>query len=80
VTPQTVADLPTGKYSIVARQGDWEMRSDVDVQRGDTANKSFAFVKGLTNITSEPGGVEIFVDGQARGHTPLHLELPRAFA
>src|SRR5262249_52715106 len=29
VTPQTVADLPTGKYSIVARNGDWEMRGDV---------------------------------------------------
>src|SRR6185437_11839137 len=37
VTPQTVADLPTGKYSIVARQGDWEMRGEIDVQRGDTA-------------------------------------------
>ena len=67
VTPQTVADLPTGKYSVVARHGDWEMRGDVDVQRGDTANKSFAFVTALTNITSEPNGAEILVDGQARG-------------
>src|SRR5436305_11541235 len=29
VTPQAVPDLPTGKYSIVARHGDWEMRNDV---------------------------------------------------
>src|SRR5207247_515492 len=65
VTSQTVADLPTGKYSIVARHGDWEMRSDVDVQHGDTANKSFAFVRALTNITSEPSGAEIFIDGQS---------------
>ena len=33
VTPQTVTDLPTGKYSIVARRGDWELRGDVEVQR-----------------------------------------------
>ena len=39
------------------------------MQRGDTANKSFAFVTALTNITSEPNGAEILVDGQARGHT-----------
>jgi hypothetical protein len=76
VTPQTVADLPTGKYSIVARHGDWEMRSDVDVQRGETANRSFAFVRALTNITSEPSGAEIFVDAQSRGRTPLRLDLP----
>src|SRR5262245_61753709 len=76
VTPQTIDDLPTGKYSIVARQGDWEMHGDVDVQRGETANKSFAFVRALTNITSEPSGAEIFVDGQTRGRTPLRLDLP----
>ncbi len=76
VTPQSIADLPTGKYSIVARRGDWEMRDDVEVQRGETANKSFAFVSATTNITSEPGGAEIFIDGKSRGRTPLRLDLP----
>jgi len=52
------------------------MRGDVDVQRGDTANKSFAFVNALTNITSEPSGAEILVDGKTRGRTPLRLDLP----
>jgi serine/threonine protein kinase len=76
VTPQTVTNVPTGKYSIVAHHGDWELRSEIDVQRGATANKSFAFASALTNITSEPNGAEIFVDGQSRGRTPLRLELP----
>jgi serine/threonine protein kinase len=76
VTPQTIADLPTGKYSIVARRADWEMRDEVEVQRGETANKSFAFVSAITNISSEPGGAEIFVDGKSRGRTPLRLDLP----
>jgi eukaryotic-like serine/threonine-protein kinase len=76
VTPQTMADLPTGKYSIVARRGDWEMRDDVEVQRGETTSKSFAFVSAITNITSEPSGAEVFVDGKSRGRTPLRLDLP----
>src|SRR6266496_885554 len=44
VTPQTIGDLPTGKYSITARRGDWEMGDDVEVQRGETTSKSLAFV------------------------------------
>ncbi len=76
ITPQTLADLPTGKYSVVARRGDWEMHDDVEVQRGETTNKSFAFVSAITNITSEPSGAEIFVDGKSRGRAPLRLNLP----
>ena len=76
VTPQTIGDLPTGKYSIVARRGGWEMRDDVEVQRGETMYKSFAFVSAITNITSEPSGAEVFVDGKSRGRTPLRLDLP----
>jgi serine/threonine protein kinase len=76
VTPQTIADLPTGKYSIIARRGDWEMRDNVEMQRAETASKSFAFVSAITNITSEPNGAEVFVDGKSRGRTPLRLDLP----
>jgi serine/threonine protein kinase len=76
VMPQTIGELPTGKYSIVARRGDWEMRDGVEVQRGETTTKSFAFVSSITNITSEPSGAEIFVDGKSRGRAPLRLDLP----
>jgi formylglycine-generating enzyme required for sulfatase activity len=76
ITPQSIVDLPTGKYSLIAHRGDWEMRDEVEVQRGDRASKSFAFVSATTNITSEPSGAEIFVDGKSRGRTPLRLELP----
>jgi eukaryotic-like serine/threonine-protein kinase len=76
VTPQAIGDLPTGKYSIVARRSDWEMRDDVEVKRGETANKSFGFVSAITNISSEPSGAEVFVDGKSRGRTPLRLDLP----
>jgi serine/threonine protein kinase len=76
VTPQTITDLPTGKYSIAARRNDWEMRDDVEVRRGETASKSFAFISAITSITSEPSGAEIFVDEKSRGRTPLRVDLP----
>ncbi len=75
-TPQSIVDLPTGKYSLIAHRGDWEMRDEVEVTRGETAHKSFAFVSATVNITSEPSGAEISVDGKSRGRTPLPLELP----
>jgi serine/threonine protein kinase len=75
-TPQLIVDLPTGKYSLIAHRGDWVMRDEVEVQRGERTNKSFAFVSATTNITSEPSGAEILVDGKSRGRTPLRLELP----
>ena len=76
VTPQTIADLPTGKYSLIAHRGSWEMRDEIEVQRGETARKSFAFVTAPVKITSEPTGAEIVVDGTPRGRTPLQIELP----
>jgi eukaryotic-like serine/threonine-protein kinase len=75
-TPESIDDLPTGKYSISVRRGDWEMREQIEVQRDATTRKSFAFVSAVTNVTSEPSGAEIFVDGTSRGRTPLRLDLP----
>jgi len=76
MTPQSIVDLPTGKYSVTARRADWEMRDEIEVQRGATTTKSFAFVSATMSITSEPSGAEISVDGKSRGRTPLRLELP----
>jgi serine/threonine protein kinase len=76
VAPQKIVDLPTGKYALIARRGDWEMRDGVEIHRGDTTRKSFAFVNGTVSITSEPPGAEILVDGMPHGRTPLRIELP----
>jgi hypothetical protein len=76
VAPAKIAGLPTGKYSVVVKQGDWETRDSVEIKRGETAQKAFAFVNATTNITSEPAGAEILVDGIDRGRAPLRLELP----
>jgi eukaryotic-like serine/threonine-protein kinase len=76
VAPQKIVDLPTGKYALIAKRGDWEMRDGVEIQRGETTRKSFAFVNGTVSITSEPPGAEILVDGMPHGRTPLRIELP----
>jgi hypothetical protein len=64
------------KYSLVAKRGNWEMRDEIEIERGATARKSFAFVNAHLDITSEPAGADIAVDGKLRGRTPLPLELP----
>src|SRR5947209_16899402 len=51
------------------------MREQIEEQRGETTTKSFAFVSALTNVTSEPSGAEILVDGTSRGRTPLRMDL-----
>ena len=76
VAPQKIVDLPTGKYALIAKHGEWEMRDGVEIQRGETARKSFAFVNVTVSITSEPPGAEILIDGIPRGRTPLRIELP----
>jgi hypothetical protein len=76
VTPQTIADLPTGKYAVVMHRGSWEMRDQIEVQRGETTRKSFRFVTVPVKVTSDPSGAEINVDGTPRGRTPLQIDLP----
>jgi serine/threonine protein kinase len=76
VTPQSIENLPTGKYSITAKRDDWEMRGEVEVQRAATVTKSFAFVSATASFTSEPAGAEIKVDGTVLGKTPLRINLP----
>jgi formylglycine-generating enzyme required for sulfatase activity/serine/threonine protein kinase len=73
VTPATLVELPTGKYALTANRGDWDVREEVEVERGETTRRTFAFVNGTLSITSEPTGAEIFVDGSLAGETPTRM-------
>jgi formylglycine-generating enzyme required for sulfatase activity len=75
-TPLTLSDIPTGKYLVAASLGDWEMHDTVEVSRGATARKGFAFVNAPVAISSEPNGAVISIDGKSRGPSPLSLDLP----
>jgi formylglycine-generating enzyme required for sulfatase activity/serine/threonine protein kinase len=74
--PARISDLPTGRYSLVAKRDDWEMTDTIEIKRGEIAQKTFAFAMAPVRITSEPVGAEISVDGLPRGRAPLSLELP----
>jgi eukaryotic-like serine/threonine-protein kinase len=76
VTPAKLADLPTGKYEVTARRGDWELRDTIEINRGETTRKMFAFLNAALNVTSEPNGAEISLGGAPRGKTPLRIEVP----
>jgi eukaryotic-like serine/threonine-protein kinase len=76
IAPQTIVDLPTGKYSVTAKRDDWEQTDSIDLERGQTARKNFAFATAPLKVTTEPNGAEIFVDGVSRGRAPLQMELP----
>jgi len=75
-SPFTIFDLPTGKYVVVGKHDDWEIRDSVEVSRGATARRTFEFVDAPVRVTSEPNGALISVDGIARGAAPLDLQLP----
>jgi serine/threonine protein kinase len=74
--PANISELPTGNYSLVTKRGDWEISDTVEIKRAETAKKSIVFVTAPVNVTSEPSGAEVTVDGSPRGRTPLRLELP----
>ena len=74
-TPLTLSAIPTGKYSVTTVNGDWQMNEIIEVTRGETARKTFAFVDAAVKITSDPAGAQIVVDGQPQGQTPLQLQL-----
>ena len=74
--PAKISDLPTGRYSLVAQRDDWEMTDTVEIKRGETVRKSFAFVTVPLSLTSDPPGADIVVDGVARGRSPVRIDLP----
>lgn len=76
VAPLTVADLPTGKYEVTGIQGDWEVRENIEVRRAETVIASLVFATAAVEITSEPAGAEVSVDGRLLGQAPVGAQLP----
>ncbi|MEP6956656.1 MAG: bifunctional serine/threonine-protein kinase/formylglycine-generating enzyme family protein, partial [Chthoniobacterales bacterium] len=74
--PLEIADLPTGKYEIIAQRDAWQLRETIEVKRAATARVTLAFVAVPLEIASEPTGAEISADGTPLGRAPLRIELP----
>lgn len=74
--PATITDLPTGVYELVAHKDGRELKESVEIKRGETTAKELVFAWGSVAVTSDPAGALIFAAGEARGKTPLRIELP----
>jgi formylglycine-generating enzyme required for sulfatase activity len=74
--PATIAGVPTGRYTVVARLGGREASESIEITRDEETTKTLEFASGHVLVTSQPPGAEIFVDGQPRGPAPLEVDLP----
>ena len=74
--PAHLLNIPTGRYSLVAKHQDWTITDSIEVKRGETTRKTFAFATAAVVITSDPTGAQISIDGRPSGKTPLQIDLP----
>lgn len=76
-TPESVADLPPGQYTIFFHNEGWpEDRAEITVQPGETLPVEYTFPHGSATVTSIPERAEIFAGEKSLGFTPLTADLP----
>jgi serine/threonine protein kinase len=73
-TPAFLRELPTGTYEIVAREGDWELKDQLAIKRGEVALRALRFANGSVKIISAPAGATVSLGGRELGRTPLLLD------
>jgi hypothetical protein len=79
LTPDTIDNLPLGKYAVKLIQPGWpEYAQSVDINSGELVEVSREFKGGRVELTSDPAGATIFVGGSELGTTPLTANLPLA--
>lgn len=71
-TPLTMPALPPGAYRVRVEQKGYEaMARDVTLRRAQKVTEEFRLVRnaGIFEITTEPAGVKVFIDGEEAGTT-----------
>ena len=77
ITPDTIENLPLGKYDVRLSEPGWPDYIQVaEVNSGDPVEISRQFKGGGVELTSDPSGATIFVGESKLGVTPLTVELP----
>ncbi|HUJ42933.1 MAG TPA: TonB family protein [Opitutaceae bacterium] len=73
-TPVTLADLPTGEYTVIFSREGWPNHTqNVVVEHNAAAQAASAFAGGTVTISSAPPGASVSCNGVALGVTPLTL-------
>ncbi len=78
VTPFTIPDLAVGIHSVsVAKEGYNVAQRGIRIERGETATFSAELTvpMGEVNIITSPPGLEILIDGQPAGRSPVQKSL-----
>jgi hypothetical protein len=76
-TPDTIENLPLGKYDVKLSEPGWPgYAQSVDVRSSNPFEVSREFKGGSVELTSDPAGATIFVGGSKLGATPLTASLP----
>jgi len=75
---QVFSALPQGRYAVMARSTGWpEIRSEVTVETGRTAELGVKFKTGSLRLDSEPIGATVRLGDEELGKTPLTIaQLP----
>ena len=77
VTPDTIENLPLGKYDVKLIEPGWPaFVQTTDVNSSNPVEINREFKGGSVELTSDPAGATIFVGGSKLGTAPLTANLP----
>ena len=77
VTPDTVENLPLGKYDVKLIEPGWPaFAQTADVNSSNPVELNREFKGGSVELTSDPPGATIFVGGSKLGTAPITANLP----
>ena len=77
VTPDTIENLPLGKYDVKLIKPGWPAFTETtDVNSSNPVEINREFKGGSVELTSDPAGATIFVGGSKLGTAPLAANLP----
>ena len=77
-TPVTITDLPPGTYRVRAEKRGYTLSAprEVGLKRAEKVTEEFRLTKnaGGMEITTEPAGIKVFVDGEDLGTTKANAQ------
>ena len=71
--PALIADVPGGDYLFTARRKGWEINTTFSVARGVTQANKIEFPYGSIEVSGDPAGLAVALNGVAAGKTPITL-------
>jgi len=71
--PHTLRRLRGGEYRVVMRRQGYEMERTVAIQPNETNRLSLRFAYGTAEISTEPPGADVWINGMKVGVSPMRL-------